>query len=179
MIAYRIFVWIFWRHICVPQPPNSFPCSPFVLLHLQHLFWNLFNACFYHQQVFKPPPLTYELESISNFDATWITMFIINFEIFNSFDFVKWDLSWYSLEITLNWDPNTKWVLTSFHQLQPFWDFRNIWNIILPHLFKKNSLFIMATRTYHSQKKLASKLKLKLLIFMFFLILIQRIFFIN
>jgi hypothetical protein len=148
MITYCIFVWIFGRCICVPQPPNSFPCSPFVLLHLQHLFWNLFNVCFYHQQVFKPPLLTYTLESISNFDATWIIMFTISFEIFNSFDFVKWDLSWYSLEITLIWDPNTKWVLTSFHRLQPLRNFRKHMKYISSTFIQKK-FFI-----YYGNKKI-------------------------
>jgi hypothetical protein len=76
-----------------------------LVLHLYYSTCNIFFEIYsmYVSITYKFSNLHHphmNLNQYQHFDATWITMFIINFEIFNSFDFVKWDLAWYSLETT-------------------------------------------------------------------------------
>jgi hypothetical protein len=74
------------------QCPNSFfQVFPWIVfVPIQILFWYFHNVNFCHQQLCKITPLTYEFKLIWNFCVAWKTMFIIIFQNFNSFDFIKW-----------------------------------------------------------------------------------------
>ncbi len=74
------------------------------------------------QQLCKATPLTYDLGSIWNLGETWKTMFTTISQNFNSFNFIN-ERSCYFLEVTSNWDLNTKWLTTRSQQLQTPWDF--------------------------------------------------------
>jgi hypothetical protein len=83
--------------------------------------------------------------------------------------------SWQTLELTSNWDPNTKWFQISFQHFQTTWKFwTHIKNTFL-HLFKVSALLMMTTRRYHFQNKLIFKLKLKFQILISLSIHIQMV----
>jgi hypothetical protein len=102
----------------------SFKFSQIIFVSLQNLFWCLLNVNFYHHQLYKVTPLTYDLGSIWNFDETWKTMFTTIFQNFSSFNFIKWEIllrPWNHLKLGLEHKMTYNSLSTTPNSLR-FWD---------------------------------------------------------
>ncbi len=139
----------------------SFKISQVVFAPLQKFVLMSFQFKLMSQQLCKATLLTYELRLIWNFAKTWKTMSTTISENFNSFNSIKWDillLPWSHLKL----GPEHKMIYNSFFVATNSLRFWETLNICLLYLLKISALLMMTIKSYHFQKKLTSKLRLKL-----------------
>jgi hypothetical protein len=114
------------------------------------------------QQLCKVTTITYDLGSIWNFAETWKTMSTTVFQSFNSFNSIKWEillLPWSHLKLGLE-HKMTYNSLSTTPNFMKFWETHHIYVFYI--FFKILALLMMTTKSNHFQKKLTSKLRLKL-----------------
>ncbi len=140
---------------------SSFKYSQVVFAPLQKIVLMSFQCKLLSQQLCKATLLIYDLESFWNFAETCKAMSTTVSQNFSSFDFIKWKillLPWSHFKLGPEHKMTYNSLLTTPNSLR-FWKTHKI---CLLYLFKILALLVTTTKSYHSQKKLTSKLRLKL-----------------
>jgi hypothetical protein len=135
----------------------SFKFSQVVFVPFWNLFWCVLNVNLCHQQLCKITPFTYDLGSIWNSGATWKSYAYYHVLIQKMRNLIT------SLKSphTGTWTQNDlQLVFNNFKLLDIL---RDMLNIYFTHLPKISALLMIITKSYHFQKKLTSKLRLKTL----------------
>jgi hypothetical protein len=92
------------------------------LLHFKKLFWCLLKTNFRHNNFSKLHRSHMTLDQSKILVKHEQLCLLPSLKI--SIHLTSWnDRSCYFLEVTSNWDPNTKWLITCSQQLQTPWDF--------------------------------------------------------
>jgi hypothetical protein len=142
----------------------SFKFSQVVFVPLQKIVLMSSQNKLLSQQLCKTTSLTYDLKSIWNFGETWKTMSTTFSQNFSLFNIIKWDillLPWSHLKLGLEHKMtyNLQLTLNNSKLLEIL---RDTLNICFLYLLKISALLMVTTKSYHFEKELISKLKLKL-----------------
>ncbi len=139
----------------------SFKFSQVAFAPLQKIVLMFSQNILSSQQLCKATLLTYDLGSIWHFGETWTTMSTTFSQNFKSFNFIKWKillLLWSHLKL----GPKHKMIYNLFFSNSKLLEIlRNPLNICLLYLLKISALLMVTAKSYHLQKELTSKLKLK------------------
>ncbi len=140
--------------------PSSSP--KLYLLHFKNLFWCFLNVNFCRNNFAKLHRSHMTLNPFKFFSKHERLCLLSSLKISTHLTLYN-ERAYYFPEVTSNWDFNTKWLTIRFLQLQTPWEFgRRIRYMFSIFFLKISALLVMTTKSYHSQKKLTSKLRLKL-----------------
>jgi len=131
------------------------------LLHFKKLLWCLLNVSFCHNNFVKLHRSQMNLNPFEIFSKTCKAMSTTVSQNFSSFDFIKWKILLFSLKSPQigTWTQNDLQLAFSNSKLLEI--LGDTLDICLLYLFKLLALLMMTTKSYHFQKKLTSKLRLK------------------